>query len=554
MLTIEEYISQMKKRDKLNEFNFTKHAENMATTIRYVTDYFNNYLNPETYDYEKIKLEQTALKVEKEVSARYPQSKEFIIEYYMKHKSRIDRYVKSYCKDKTYFKLFYIQEEYEKLVDDFCNDRNLNDVEIEQFKEKLIILAQEIKKDDTQKISLADFKYLGSELTSWVKRIYREYRVNLFEFAQDYTYEYYKIYVEHIHDRQVNQTYLINKYNYRYISNPFDIDELYEENAHRVFINGKKGELEMLIMYSWLFEDVHDEEYWPEYVNLCVASRRVSLVTNINVLLPVRKIGLNYPEDIQSNIIYRETRNGEISNKPIGAYILRIVYGKEDDNIWKNQQELDRVIKNLHHSFNEYGVPKIIEIASPLRLQNYNEEEFFRAYEVFERSIRKYGKVKLALINGSSRHVNSKKPKYLMESVEDIIRISDIIKEMKLKLRLALNITTLFNQGRYEKDFKDGFNRLSVIRSMIIGVHLSCIPHSMKRRQERKVNNHIYLSQYEYNRNSDYLGDLSALFNDTCCRYLIPENIEDDNQLEELIDILLRGGFSFVSEDKDNEK
>lgn len=33
----------------------------------------------------------------------------------------------------------------------------------------------------------------------------------------------------------------------------------------------------MLIMYFWLLEDVHDQEYWPEYVKLCIENERVSL-------------------------------------------------------------------------------------------------------------------------------------------------------------------------------------------------------------------------------------------------------------------------------------
>lgn len=64
MLTIEQYISQMKKKDKLDEFNFQNHAENMTAVIKYVMDYFNNYLNPEAYDYENIKVEQTLLKMD----------------------------------------------------------------------------------------------------------------------------------------------------------------------------------------------------------------------------------------------------------------------------------------------------------------------------------------------------------------------------------------------------------------------------------------------------------------------------------------------------------
>jgi len=62
MLTVEEYILQMKKKDKLDEFNFKNHAENMSAVISYVMEYFDNYLDPEAYDYEKVKTEQVVLK------------------------------------------------------------------------------------------------------------------------------------------------------------------------------------------------------------------------------------------------------------------------------------------------------------------------------------------------------------------------------------------------------------------------------------------------------------------------------------------------------------
>jgi hypothetical protein len=35
MLTIEQHIAQMKKKDKLDEFNFMNHAENIATVMKY---------------------------------------------------------------------------------------------------------------------------------------------------------------------------------------------------------------------------------------------------------------------------------------------------------------------------------------------------------------------------------------------------------------------------------------------------------------------------------------------------------------------------------------
>lgn len=68
MLTVEQYITQMKKKDNLDEFNFKNHAKNMAAVMKYVVDYFNTYLNPEEYDYEAVKLEQRAEEIEREIA------------------------------------------------------------------------------------------------------------------------------------------------------------------------------------------------------------------------------------------------------------------------------------------------------------------------------------------------------------------------------------------------------------------------------------------------------------------------------------------------------
>ncbi|MFC3770381.1 hypothetical protein [Paenibacillus sp. GCM10012303] len=84
MLSVEQYIAKMKKKDNLDEFNFKNHAENMSTVLKYVMDYFNQYLNPEEYDYENIKTEQSALKITQEIEGLFPESQGFVIEYYKK--------------------------------------------------------------------------------------------------------------------------------------------------------------------------------------------------------------------------------------------------------------------------------------------------------------------------------------------------------------------------------------------------------------------------------------------------------------------------------------
>jgi len=184
MLTIEQYITQMKRKDKLDEFNFQNHAENMTMVIKYVMDYFNNYLNPETYDYEKIKVEQTLLKIDQEIGTTYPKSKDFILRYYKEYKSRIDRTLKSYITDLKYYHLFYCKEDYENAVDAFCNSSKVKGTGVDNYKEDLVVLAKEIKDNETEKPSFSSYRYLDDSLIDWVKSTYREYKVNIIQFGK----------------------------------------------------------------------------------------------------------------------------------------------------------------------------------------------------------------------------------------------------------------------------------------------------------------------------------------------------------------------------------
>ncbi|MEK3735213.1 hypothetical protein MKX64_22645 [Paenibacillus sp. FSL M8-0334] len=471
MLPVEQYIAKMKKKDKLNEFNFQNHAENMTTVIKYVMDYFNTYLDPEAFDYERIKIEQSALKIEQEIGSGFPRSKDFIIDYYKRTKSRIDKTFRSWLDELKYVDLFNCKEDYENAVDKFCTSHKMKGKGIEQYKDRLIVLTEEIRENDNEQPSISGFKYLDSSLIAWVKQVYRVYKVNLFQFAESYIRPYYEEYVELIYNREQEQFYYINRYNHRYNNNPFDIDEMYEDNRHRPFIDGRKGELEMLIMYVWIFEDVHDTDYWPEYVNLCVSTGRVSIVGPMNILIPVKSKDLDYPEDIQNSISFFVTTTGLIKEHPKGAYILRLQYDKDNDVFWKDAAKLNLVIQNLCDTFVKHGAPITLELLPPLRTPEYNEEEFFAQYRILEKAMRKYKDMKLVLVNGPQRQ--SSKPKYLMQTTEDIIKIRGIVKEMKFKLKFAIDMSKLMKNKNYLSQFENDFNQLAEMRNAIVGIHLS---------------------------------------------------------------------------------
>lgn len=550
MLTVEQYITQMKKKEKLDEFDFKKHAENMAAVMKWVVEYFNTYLNPEEYNYEVIKLEQSTVKVEKEIADTLPRSKDFIIEYYKRYKSRIDRTLKSHLKNYEYMELFFSRDDFEDVVNAFCEDRKMQDTGLAEHKEELVILAQELNERGTEKPSRTGYKYLDEALFSWIKDTYAEYKVNLFGFASEIAYEYYKKYVESVYDRSTEQHYHINRYNHRYNSNPFGIDAIYKDNCHRPFIEGRKGELEMLIMYEWVHSWVKDAEYWPEYVNLCVNTGRANIVRNMNILFPVINMGIAYPADVKSSMVFVETTTGALRTNPGGPYILRLIYDKENDLIWKDDEKLIRAISNLQETFAAYGSPYALELLSPLRAPMYNEKEFFARYSLMEKKLRKYADMTIALVNGPQRH--KAKQSYLMQTTEDVIKIRMLVKELKFRLKISLDISRLITNKNNHSQFDQDFNQLSEIRNSIIGVHLANrFPNSSL--IDRIYNeDKVYLNQYEYPRLSDFLGFVSALFNDNQRRYFVPEEVKSPEELEELTDNLLRAGFSFIEWKDDN--
>jgi hypothetical protein len=542
MLTVEEYILQMKKKDKLDEFNFRNHAENMTKVISYVMEYFNNYLDPEAYDYENIKTEQTIIKIKQDTEKDYPKSIGFIIDYYRNNKVRIDKTLKKWIEELRYFDLFYCYEDYEQAVNKFCNNYKMKNTGVEKYKEELIVLAQEIKIKVVEEPVLSNFKYIDNNLVRWILDTYRDYGVNLYEFAETISWEYYEKYVQHISSNYGQDYYNLNTYNHRYNDDAFTIGNIYKENEHRPFIMGKKGELEMLIMYDWIFYQVDDQEYWPEYVNLCVSFGKVSLSNNLNILIPVKNNGVDYPEDVISNLTYLETSDGILEEQPSSSYILRIIYKKDDDKIWRNENEMKSLVKNLNESFARYGEPYTLEFMSPFRTEDFNEEDFIIEYNKFEKSMKKFKNMKIAIVNGPAK---KKLPHYIVESIEDIMKIKLVTKEAKSKLKLAIDLSKLEKQKQsYRYRINDLFDNLLKARSTIIGLHFGNI---LTKKYFAAIKNYDKKceNKYDYPRNSEFLEGIAALINDNQPRYFVPEEIKNGDDLEELVDSLLRVGCSF---------
>ncbi|SEW43269.1 hypothetical protein, partial [[Clostridium] fimetarium] len=438
-------------------------------------------------------------------------------------------------------------EDYKKVAEYVCKDK-LNLSPSDEFLNNITAMAKEYCDTRTDKPSLSDMKEIDNLIIDWVLDVYRNFHVNLLEYAQNVSYSFYDRYIQMEYDGSTETHYSINKYDYRYQNNPFNINDIYERNKHREFVFDHKGELEMLIMYYWLFEDVKDPDYWSEYVTLCIANERVNLASQKRILKPVSVSGLDYPSEITTNIKFIDTANGILKENPGANYILCITYDKmNDDAMWKNKDALDIMISNLHVSFKAFGAPELLEFISPYSTPGYNEEAFFNKYQLFEKSMRRYNKMKIAIINGYTK--SNKGKSYLYSTVEDIVRLRNTCKEMKLQLKLAVDLTDRSGKNSLKSNIEDMVNTLATMRNFIVGLHINDIS-SWGRNSHIYENDkrHEYINTMDYPSLSMFMAGLSSVLQDSRSRYFIPNYVKNSDALEILIDTLYRGGCYFESE------
>jgi hypothetical protein len=141
----------------------------------------------------------------------------------------------------------------------------------------------------------------------------------------------------------------------------------------------------MLVMHEWLFTEVYDDDYWPEYVNLCVSRERVNIVKNINALIPVTRAGLRYPDDAPCSTEFIITTDGVLRKAPERSYIFRVDLSRTYAGVWQNTEEMSALIANLNTSFSEYKAPKILEITPPIKTASFDEETFLSCCSLLEK-------------------------------------------------------------------------------------------------------------------------------------------------------------------------
>ncbi len=548
MLTIDEYIAKMKKADKLNEFDYLKVSDNMSSVMKYVMSYFNEYLTMETCDAEEIKFKHAIDKLQQEVMDRYPQSKEFVLNFYLRHRIRLDKELDKWVNDIPYFPFFYSDADFLSLADGFCSSYKISNDNMAEYQDNVAILISEIKQYQTDAPRPVEMLHLDNNIVAWVRDTYRQYGVNLYAFASDLAYLHYQRYVKYERGNYGETGYYVNYYNHRYNKNPFGVDQIYEDNKHRPFLDSKRGEFEMLIMHEWLFSMVYDDDYWSEYVNLCIAHGRVSIAKNVNVLIPVTTSGLSYPKDAPCSTEHIVSLDGILKKAPQASYIFRVDLTQTHAGAWQNTEEMASLITSLSKSFKEYGAPRVLELAAPIKTASFNEEMFFSCCSALEKKMKKFSPMKIAIVNGSGNQ-KAKPPSYICR-IEDIIQCKAQLRARKIHIQFSIDFSALMAIKRDTSYTGNAlFGPLTEIKNSIICLNVTNVTPQLHHGPKMRIignDTDVYcLNKYRYPTYDDFYTMLSSTFNDNQQRYLIPKNIASNEELEALVDNLLRSGFSF---------
>ncbi|GIN59864.1 hypothetical protein J8TS2_41830 [Lederbergia ruris] len=540
MLKIEEYISMRKRKEKINEFDFTKHSDNMGKIIQFVSEYFNDYLSPEDYNYELIKLQQTIEKSKKTLINQYPNTHGFIEEYYLNKKKRIDTFIKKVCDAQKDIDIFYKENEFLEIAKEVSHRLSDSELSGEDFS-KVVLAVKDYWKYNISKPNRSEMKGLDNNIVKWVTDSYREFGVNIASYAFNIAWKWSDKYVEHKYSRQYDEHYYINSYDYRYQDNPFDIEEEYEKHQDKPFMQGKRDYFEMLVMYSWLFDVLEDTSYWPEYEKLCVKTRNVDLKTQRRVLVPISNGSQKYPEEIQSGIEYIESKNGLIKKKRKDQYIISILNKKTTDNIWTNNTIKAQVVNNIKETVEKYGKPKLIEFRSPFKSPVFGMKELIDKYLEIERDLKTLGKISIAIKTNSIR--TSKEP--LVHKMDDIIELHHAIENMKLKLKIIIDLVDTNNRNVLKREMDDLINSLASRPNSFIGFHINRIDEWGN--IYGSTNRGYKIDQNSYPSFSAFMLGLSTILQGTTPKLLIPGKVKSDEDLEKLVDTLYKCGCEFES-------
>lgn len=267
MLTLEDYIGKRKKEDCINEFNPDSKEDNLRTCVNYVFEYFITYLNLSIHEQRTVLRDENAAKYRQSLSAYEPNVQEWLVNTYIESGKQINKAIMILLAKERFFFLTSSERDFRELSYEIYAKIAKRTPTVKGQAE---MIYQFIKEYHRVKSYENDFEKLElpHPITLWLSDVRNKYRVDITIFALQWVSYFsdnmnlwprgYKI--------KNDYSYQGYDYDYRQISNLFNLDDLYRSLTKKIFLRGHKQELELLLMYFWLHDIDGSIDYWPEYL------------------------------------------------------------------------------------------------------------------------------------------------------------------------------------------------------------------------------------------------------------------------------------------------
>ncbi|MBB6698668.1 hypothetical protein [Clostridium algidicarnis] len=274
MLSIEEYIAQRKKEDKLNEFEIDARTQNMKICVDYVFEYFNNYLNITEAEEKTVLHNEKLEKYRKQLREYEPEVREWVVGIYNEYGKQMHRYIGNIIKENELFFLYDNDSEFRNASYD-CYSRLIKRFPfLKDQTEMLFLFIKEYHRVESQQRLNFGVPSISEEINDWVDKTWAKHQVNLLAFAYDWINGFFdnEDTWPSTHRKKSQYTWRKYEYDYKQKSNLFNLDSLYRKIPKKSFIKGKKQELEILFMYYWLHDMEGDNDYWQEYLGAVLSA------------------------------------------------------------------------------------------------------------------------------------------------------------------------------------------------------------------------------------------------------------------------------------------
>lgn len=264
------------------------------------------------------------------------------------------------------------------------------------------------------------------------------------------------------------------------------------------------------------------------------------------IILPVRKYSLH----TEYSHMKRKLDNQLINKYPL----LKLSHKDKVPQLWKNKEWAIEFARFIIELVDNNNPPEIIEIHPPFDDYCDNFESFFEIYEIFEKIILEhFPKVNIFIENRCGTFYTG--GKFLLSKGESIIKFLDILKSKNLRLKLVLDYPQVFSAELIKMDSIKlekiiNFNKnISQYIDFIGGFHLWGKRKSPKGRWTPHTGDlNTFFSNNDFQKEI-FINSIKDTFNDNKCRYFVPEVNSSEEDLQSIINDLLKYNIIFQSED-----